>query len=352
MKTKLFSILLLIVLFTAACGTENTPTPSAEPAVEPTKLSAVKAEGKLLPSPSVELSFAQGGVVSEILVQPGETLVAGSAIARLIGFEAAQAQLAAAKLELESARKALSDLQNAGSTELAQVVIDLKDAREEYDDAVDYLDDLENDDKISRTDTIRFLKQTWKGYQYETKEKNYKGPAPEDWIIEAENDLALDKAKMEDLQRRYDRLKDGVDAEQLPVFEARLNAAHASVDSAEAAIELYELRAPFGGVLLSHDLTVGESVAPTLPIAFLADISIWTVETKDLAETDVANVTIGDPVIIELDAFPGEEFKGTVTEVDPVGREYLGDMTYKVTVTLDKVDPRCLWNMTATVNIG
>jgi hypothetical protein len=26
-------------------------------------------------------------------------------------------------------------------------------------------------------------------------------------------------------------------------------------------------------------------------------------------------------------------------------------MTYKVTITLDKVDPRFLWNMTATVNI-
>jgi hypothetical protein len=32
-------------------------------------------------------------------------------------------------------------------------------------------------------------------------------------------------------------------------------------------------------------------------------------------------------------------------------QEHLGDMTYKVTITLDKVDPRFLWNMTATVNI-
>ncbi|HEX2995304.1 MAG TPA: HlyD family efflux transporter periplasmic adaptor subunit, partial [Anaerolineales bacterium] len=218
-------------------------------------------------------------------------------------------------------------------------------------DAIDYLHDLENDDKIIQTQTIRTVKQTWKGYQWETREKNYKGPAPEDWIIEAKNDLALDKAKMEDLQRAYERLKNGVDAEQLPVFEARLNAAHAHVDAAKAAIELYELRAPFKGVLLSLDLTVGESVQPTLPIAFLADTSVWIVETKDLTETDVANVAIGDPVVIELDAFLDEEFKGTVTEIDPVGREYLGDMTYKVTVTLDEIDPRFLWNMTATVNI-
>ena len=351
MKTKLFSIVLLLALFTAACGTANTPAPTAEPEVDPPSRSVATAEGTLLPAPSVELAFAQGGVVSEILAQPGETLAAGDVIGRLIGLETVQAELAAAQLELASARKALNDLQNAGDIELAQTAVDLKDAREEYDEAVDYLDYLLDAKKVPQTETRRVLMQSWKGYFYVTKTKHFKGPAPQDWIIEAENDLALDKARMEELQRTYDRLKGGVDAEQLPVLEARLNAALANVTAAEAALELYELRAPFDGVLLSLDLTVGESVAPTLPIAFLADTSHWTVETKDLAEIDVANVALGDQATILLDAFPGEEFKGTVTEIDPVGREYLGDMTYKVTITLDEADSRFLWNMTATVNI-
>ncbi|HET9913151.1 MAG TPA: efflux RND transporter periplasmic adaptor subunit, partial [Anaerolineales bacterium] len=338
------------VLLTA-CGATNTPAATAEPEVEPTKLSTVTAEGTLLPAPSVDLAFAQGGVVSKILAQPGETLAAGDVIAQLIGLETVQAELATARLELASAKKALNDLQNAGGAELAQVAIDLKDAREEYEEAVDYLDYVQNEDKVPQTETRRFIIQNWKGYEYRVKTKHFKGPAPADWIIEAENDLALDKAKMEDLQRRYDRLKGGVDAEQLPVLEARLDAAYANVTAAEAALELYELRAPIDGVLLSLDLTVGESVAPTLPIAFLAGTSVWMVETKDLAEIDVANVAIGDKANIQLDAFPGEEFKGAVTEIDPVGREYLGDMTYKVTITLAEADPRFLWNMTATVNI-
>lgn len=351
MKTKLFSFLLLIVLFTAACGAEKTSTPVAEPEVEGIDLATVIAEGKLLPASSVKLAFAQSGVVSEVLAEPGETLADGDVIARLVGLEAAQAQLAAAQLELADAKKALNDLQKAGSTELAQVAIDLKDAKEEYKDAVNYLDYLRREKKVPQTETKRYVIQNWKGYEYRIHTKHFKAPATEDMLIEAENDLALDKARMEDLQRQYDRLKGGVDAEQLPVFEARLNAAHANVKSAEAAIELYELRAPFDGVLLSLDLDVGESIAPNLPVAFFADTSIWIVETKDLAEIDVANVAIGDPVAIRLDAFTGEEFRGTVTEIDPVGREYLGDMTYKVTIALDEADPRFLWNMTATVNI-
>jgi multidrug efflux pump subunit AcrA (membrane-fusion protein) len=349
-KTSLSTLVLIAVLLTA-CGTANTPAVTAEPEVEPTRLSTVTAEGTLLPALSVELAFAQGGVVSEIMAQSGETLAAGDVIAQLIGLETVQAELAAAQLELASAQKALSDLQNAGSTELAQTAIDLKDSQEDYDEAVDYLDYLKDEDKVPQTQTQRFIIQNWKGYEYRVKTKHFKGPAPEDWIIEAENDLALKKAEMDDLQRAYDRLKGGVDVEQLPILEARLSAAYANVTAAEAALELYELRAPFDGVLLSLDLTVGESVAPTLPIAFLADPSVWTVETKDLAEIDVANVALGGKVTIELDSFPEEEFEGAVTEIDPVGREYLGDMTYKVTITLAEADPRFLWNMTATVNI-
>ena len=351
MKKTFLSIFILAAVLLTACGTTNTPAPTAAPEVEPAKLSTVTAEGILLPAPSVELAFAQGGVVSNVLAQPGETLSAGEVIVQLVGLETVRAELAAAQLELASARKALNDLQNAGSTELAQVAIDLKDAQEDYDEAVDYLDYLENEDKVPQTETRRFVIQNWKGYEYRVKTKHFKGPAPEDWIVEAQNDLALKKSRRDDLQRTYDRLKGGVDAEQLPVLEARLNAADANVAAAEASIELYELRAPFDGVLLSLDLAVGESVAPTVPIAFLADPSAWTVDTKDLAEIDVANVMPGDKAIVELDAFPGEEFKGTVTEIDPVGREYLGDMTYKVTITLDEADPRFLWNMTATVNI-
>ena len=62
---------------------------------------------------------------------------------------------------------------------------------------------------------------------------------------------------------------------------------------------------------------------------YIADTSRWTVETKDLAEVDIARVSLGQNALIKLDAFPGEEFTGKVTAIDPVGVEYLGDMTYR-----------------------
>ena len=153
-----------------------------------------------------------------------------------------------------------------------------------------------------------------------------------------------------ELQARLD--DSNLDPEILASAESRLEATKARVTAAETAVEIYELRAPFGGELLRLDLSVGEMALPMTPIAFVADPSQWIVETKDLAEVDVAKVAVGDYASVKMDAFPSEEFAGKVTEVDPVGKLYLGDMTYQVTITLEEPDPRFLWNMTAVITVN
>ena len=208
MKKTLLSTLILISIFLTACSGANTPIAKAETATEVTNPNTITAEGTLLPSPSVELAFAQGGVVDEILVHAGEHVSKRDVIARLVGIETVQAELAAAQLELVSAQRALDDLLNSRDPDLAQVVIDLKDAQEEYDKADDYLRYLQNSKKVPQTQNKVYLVQTWKGFEYRYKTQSYKGPAPQDWIIEAQNDLALKKAALEKLQRSYDRLKE------------------------------------------------------------------------------------------------------------------------------------------------
>jgi multidrug resistance efflux pump len=177
----------------------------------------------------------------------------------------------------------------------------------------------------------------------------------------AENDKSLDEeltallntiSNLESARELQSRLDDSnLDPEILAAAKARLEAASAHVAAAGAALELYELRAPFDGKLLDLDLTVGETALPMTPVAFIADTSHWIVETKDLAEVDVANVSVEDSATVKFDAFPNEEFTGKVAEINPVGKLYLGDMTYQITVTLDEADVRFLWNMTAVVTV-
>lgn len=100
-------------------------------------------------------------------------------------------------------------------TDLAQAVIDLKDAQEAYNKADYYLKYLKMDQRVPQTIYTAKLVQTRDGWRYDYKTENFKGPAPQEWIIDAENDLALKKAKLEDAQRTYDSLKNGMEPEML-----------------------------------------------------------------------------------------------------------------------------------------
>src|SRR5512145_1350754 len=78
---KLTLSLVLLAFLLSACGGTATPAATLEPVKE--NRSIVVAEGTLLPDPSVELSFAQPGILAEILVSEGEQVTEGQILARL-----------------------------------------------------------------------------------------------------------------------------------------------------------------------------------------------------------------------------------------------------------------------------
>mgnify|MGYP001336655031 CR=1 FL=1 len=339
-RKLLITLIGLSLLFTAcsSSGQAATETPETVPTVVAD--STIIAEGRLEPIRYAEIAFNASGVVSEVLTEEGQAVKKGDPLIRL-GDES-DTNYAAAQLELVSAEKALNDLQDTAGTDLAQAVIDLKDAKEEYEDALDYLDYLKNEDKVPQTETRRSLVQTWKGYRYDIKTKHFKGPAPEDWIIEAKNDLALKKAEVDAVQRTYDRLKGGVDADQLAVLEARLEAA-------KAGVAVFSVTAPFDGVVASLNAKLGNSINAGEPAVTIADFSYWVVNTTDLTEIDVVELQEGDPVVVTLDAIPGVELKGEIASIGQTFAENQGDVVYEVTIRLTDTDPAMRWGMTAEV---
>jgi multidrug efflux pump subunit AcrA (membrane-fusion protein) len=337
----MFIMLMLASLLVTACSAGNTATPTPEAIATVVADSTIIAEGRLEPVHYADIAFTASGRISDILVEEGQQVAKGQELIRL--GDASDTQYAAAQLELVSAQKALSDLTNTAGTDLAQAVIDLKDTREEYDKAVDYLDYLQNADKVPQTETRSFLVQTWRGYEYRTKTKNFKGPAPQDWIIEAENDLALKKAELEAAQRTYDRLKGGADSEQLAVLEAQLEAAHAGVAA-------FSVIAPFDGVVADLDAKIGGSINAGEPAVTVADFSQWLVQTTDLTEIDVVALQEGQAVTVSLDAIPEAQLAGTILSIGQTFAENQGDVVYEVTILLNDTHPNMRWGMTAAVN--
>ncbi len=341
MKHKILIAFVFISLFFTACSSNKETVATPEPIPTVVADDTIIAEGRIEPVHYAEIAFNTSGVVSEVLVKDGQTVKKGDVLIRL--GDASDTHYAAAQLELVTAQQALNDLQNTAGSDLAQTVIDLKDAREEYDKAAHYLNYLNNSQKIPQTINEAVLIQTWNGYKYEYKSKNIKGPAPKDWIIEAENDLALKQAKMDELQRAYDRMKDGVDKEQLVLLEARLDAAQAKVDS-------FSVVAPFDGMVADMQAKVGNSINAGQTAVTVADFSNWMVLTTDVTEIDVVNITEGQPVTITFDAFPEVELKGTVASIGQTYTQNQGDIVYEVTILLKDTHPALRWGMTASIS--
>jgi len=340
MKYQFLSILVALSLLLIGCGgSSGVPVAATELPVVKAE-TAVLAEGRVEPLAYAEIAFPASGVISEVLVEEGEEVQKGTPLIRLGGES--DTNYAAAQLDLVSAQQALNDLKGSSGKELAQTVIDLKDAQEAHKKAENYLHYLQTAQRIPQTENRLFLIQTWKGYEYRTKTRNFKGPAPQDWIIEAENDLALKKARLDELQRAYDRLKDGVDSEQLALLEAKLNAAKARVAS-------FAVVAPFDGLVASLPAHLGSSINAGETAVTIADCSSWLITTKDVTEIDVVKLKEGQPVTVTLDALPGVELQGTILSLGETYAENQGDVVYEVTVVLTETDPAMRWGMTAVV---
>jgi multidrug resistance efflux pump len=344
MKSKFVSTglvtILIIVLVTACASSTGTPpeTSATLPAVIDS--SGVVAEGRVEPVRYAEIAFTASGVVSEILVEEGQLVKQGQTLIRL-GDET-DPTYTAAQLELAGARQALNDLQNTAGIDLAQAVINLKDAKEEYDKADDYLRYLQNSRKVPQSETRLFLETKRNSWMYVYKTKTFRGPAPADWIIEAENDVALKKAEFDAAQHTYERTKDGVDTDQLAVLEARL-------DAAKAALAALSVTAPFDGIVAGLDAKAGGSINAGESAVTIADFSSWLVKTTDLTEIDVVKLAEGQPVTVTLDALPEVELKGKILSIGQNYSENQGDIVYEVTVLLTDTEPVMRWGMTAAV---
>jgi multidrug resistance efflux pump len=302
--------------------------------------STIIAEGRVEPLRDAEIAFNASGVVSDVLVEEGQVVKKGQPLIRL--GDQLDTQYAAAQLELVSAQKALNDLLNTSGADLAQAVIDLKQAKEDFDKAADYLNYLENSKKVPQSETKLFLETKRNSWMYVYKTKTFKGPAPEDWIIEAQNDLALKKAKLDEAQNTYDRMKGGADADQLAVLQARL-------DAAKAGVAAFEVIAPFDGVVAEMNAKQGGSINAGESAVTIADFSSWLVKTTDLTEIDVVELAEGQPVTVTLDALPDVELKGKILSIGQNYSENQGDVVYEVTILLTDTHPNMRWGMTAAV---
>ncbi len=390
MKSKLFTLIIIIALgslFLSACGSIGAPADDAAPTEIPIVITDtdVVAEGRLVPNDSANLSFKAAGQVTEILITEGDTVEAGQVIARLDNSEQLQSAIANAEAELlnaQLARDALFDNAKVNSAAALQAIADARDAVRDSDRYLNNLNagsrdtdiDLAKADVAILKDQLDEAQEDYKPYEnkpeddlkratflarFAQAEQLYKDavrklnnlqgePSKIDLDI-AEANQAVAEAQLLLALQNYDEIASGPDPDDLAAVEARIKAAEAGLVSAQATLNNIELVAPFDGKIVDLVITTGEQVAPGVTAAVLADFSQWIVETDDLTEIEVPEISIGQSVTIVPDALPDLELTGMVERISDVFEEKRGDITYTARIKLNEENELLRWGMTVVV---
>ena len=305
-----------------------------------TLTATIGATGTVRAKQTAVLVWQAAGTVDAVNVKVGDNIPADFVMAFLEKTSLPQS-IILAEADLADAQKALDDLLTS-DTARAEAVIALRDAQEVHAKAEYYLHYLQNSRKVPQTQVRNYIVQTWRGYEYRTKTKSFKGPPPADWIIEAENDLALKTAQLDEAQRTFDRLTAGNTTE--------IKAAQARVDAAQATLNMARVISPFAGTVTeSHTLT-GDQVSAGATAFRVDNLSSLLVDVQ-VSEVDINSVSIGQPVTLTFDAILGKDYHGEIVEVTQAGTVDQGVVNFTVTAELMDADSLVKPGMTAGVNI-
>jgi HlyD family secretion protein len=136
--------------------------------------------------------------------------------------------------------------------------------------------------------------------------------------------------------------------------------AQSAVNSAALAYQATQnalVKATAAGTVANLSVEVGNNVdaktatiQPSRPALVIKSGAQPTVQIA-LNEVDIPKVSEGLSADVTLDAFPGKKFKGTVLQVDDVGTNTQGVITYNVTIGLNQGSDQIKPGMTADVDI-
>ena len=347
------------------------------------------------------------------MIEEGDTVRSGEVIARLgdrepyeAAVSGAQLELSAAELEkvsaesdLLAARQALDAIYENWPQQATLAQQALKDARDRQYNAnrnLGYLtnsadqtdidlaftqrvlaedalekaqDDFEPFENKPETNLTRVVLQqrmaeAQKAYDAAVRKYNGLVDTSNDFdISQGEAELAIANAQLEQALKDYDELIDGPDPDQVALAETRIGAAEARLATAEQRIQTaganlasaqsnldnLDLTATIDGTVVDLSLIVGEQVTPGAPVVHLADFSAWYVETDNLTEIEVVDVSLNQAVTIVPDALPELTLTGVVDDISDVFEEKRGDITYTTSILLEEMDPRLRWGMTVVV---
>ena len=233
------------------------------------------------------------GVLTAILVQEGEQVRAGQAIA-LIDCREIESQIDEARALAERARQNRLRL--------------LRGSRpEERRKAADETAIADAHFRQARL-------------QYQRVAQLFKtGDVSQEELDKAGRDLEVAAATLHAAENQQTLVNAPPLPEELARADSEVKLAEEQARTAKARLDKCTVKAPLSGTVLRTFLKAGESVSTVFPqpIVSLADTSQIRVRAE-VDERDVGRVHLGQPVIVFADAYPDKKFGGRVSRVGAV----------------------------------
>ena len=307
---------------------------------------AVSATGNLNAVVVVQVGSQVSGQIKDLLVDFNSIVKKNQVVAR-IDPDIFEAKVNAAKADLDSSRatvlnqeaqveRARADVDNARAALVeakaftAKAQVQSLDAKRDYD-----------------RKTELFGRQLIAKSDLDTSQATY--------------DAAV--AQLDSTRAREQALTSGIQAAlaQLRVAQATVESARAQVKQKDAALRQAQvdldhttILAPVDGVVVSRQVDVGQTVAASLqaPILFTIaqDLTRMQVETS-VDEADIGRIKLDDRATFTVDAFPGETFGGTVTQIRKAAQIVQNVVTYTVVVAVANPTGKLVPGMTANVKL-
>ncbi|MDR3584950.1 MAG: HlyD family efflux transporter periplasmic adaptor subunit [Desulfosporosinus sp.] len=158
------------------------------------------------------------------------------------------------------------------------------------------------------------------------------------------------QAGLTSAQAQLDLQKQGPKSGDIASAEADINTAQVQLASAQKDLANAEIIAPVDAVIVSAPLQLGQQSDATSIITITPAASNLEVAAS-IAQSDIAQVKVGQKVDITLDSNPDKHISGTVSLVALQGTIVSNVTTYTVTVTIDQANDLLRAGMNANVSI-
>ena len=159
-------------------------------------------------------------------------------------------------------------------------------------------------------------------------------------IDEAEPRAQVEIAKvaLQDAELVHNRAKASLENAVVSqeVYDAALSAlesARAQLVGNEIQLSYTQIAAPFDGLIIQRAVKFGETVTVGQQLFRISDFDPLLC-TIGVPERDLTRLSVGQPAILEVEAFPGELFRGRVLRISPVVDSATG--TIRVTLEVDR----------------